>query len=144
MLRLCLTSSAEAPDRFRVELALEGEGLPRQTANTTVELAPSPQDEEGLRWYLEEYLQWPRDRAPEIAARIEQRLAKSAGKPHDAAETRFNVAFDLAQDGRLQDALGYARSALRGFEACGPAAAPDFEQTRQLMEQIQTTMAESG
>jgi len=76
MLRLCLTSSAEAPDRFRVELALEGEALPRQTANTTVELAPSPQDEEGLRWYLEDYLQWPRDPAPEIAARIEQRLAE--------------------------------------------------------------------
>jgi tetratricopeptide (TPR) repeat protein len=72
------------------------------------------------------------------------RLAESAGKLHDAAETRFNVAFDLAQAGRLQDALGYARSALRGFEACGPAAAPDFEQTRQLMEQIKTTLAEAG
>jgi len=76
MLRLCLTSSAEAPDRFRVELALEGEGFPRQTASTSVELEPSPQDEEGLRWYLEDYLQWPRDPAPEIAARIEQRLAE--------------------------------------------------------------------
>ena len=76
MLRLCLTSSAEAPDRFRVELALEGEGFPRQTASTSVELEPSPEDEEGLRWYLEDYLQWPRDPAPEIAARIEQRLAE--------------------------------------------------------------------
>jgi tetratricopeptide (TPR) repeat protein len=72
------------------------------------------------------------------------RLAEAAGKLHDAAETRFNVAFDLSRAGRLEDALGYARAALRGFEACGAAAASDFEQTRQLMEQIQTTMAESG
>ena len=72
------------------------------------------------------------------------RLAESAGKLHDAAETRFNVAFDLAQAGRPQDALGYARAALRGFEACGPAAADDVEQTRQLIERIQTTTAEPG
>ena len=81
---------------------------------------------------------------PDSLRRLDPSGRKSAGKLHDAAETRFNVAFDLAHAGRLQDALGYARSALRGFEARAPAAAPDFEQTRQLMEQIQTTMAEPG
>jgi tetratricopeptide (TPR) repeat protein len=74
---LRLTSSATAPDRFRVEVALEGEGLPGQTASATVELAPSPQDEEDLRWYLEDYLRWPQDPAPAIAAPIEQRLVEN-------------------------------------------------------------------
>jgi tetratricopeptide (TPR) repeat protein len=72
------------------------------------------------------------------------RFAEAAGNPHDAAETRFNVAFDLTRAGRPQEALGYARAALRGLESCGPAAVRDVEQTRQLIEQIQTTMAESG
>lgn len=32
------------------------------------------QDEADLRWYLEDYLQWPHDPAPKIAARVEDRM----------------------------------------------------------------------
>jgi tetratricopeptide (TPR) repeat protein len=72
------------------------------------------------------------------------RIAEDAGNPRDAAETRFNAAFDLAYAGRAQDALGYAQAALRGFESFGPEAAPDVEQSRQLIERIQAALAESG
>jgi hypothetical protein len=34
----------------------------------------TPEDEEGVRWYLEEYLQFPSNPAPIIAAKIEQRI----------------------------------------------------------------------
>ena len=33
MLTLRLTQHTDSPDHYRVELALEGDGLPRQTAN---------------------------------------------------------------------------------------------------------------
>jgi hypothetical protein len=34
------------------------------------------QDQEDIRWYLEDYLQYPLEPAPKIAARIESRMAE--------------------------------------------------------------------
>ncbi len=76
MYTLRLTQFTEVQDRYRVEVALEGEGLPRQTATAASSFQLTPQDQEDLRWYLEDYLQNPHDPAPRIAARIEQRLAE--------------------------------------------------------------------
>ncbi len=36
----------------------------------------SAQDQEDLRWYLEDYLTYPIDPAPQIATRIETRISK--------------------------------------------------------------------
>jgi tetratricopeptide (TPR) repeat protein len=36
----------------------------------------TPQDQEDLRWYLEDFLQYPQDPAPAIAARVEGRMAE--------------------------------------------------------------------
>jgi len=74
MLTLRLTQFTEAEDKYRVEVALEGDGQPRQTATSRFDFKLSPQDHEDLRWYLEDYLQYPLDPAPTIAARIEQRM----------------------------------------------------------------------
>jgi hypothetical protein len=74
MLTLRLTQVAEGDDRHRVELSLEGDA-PRQTATSRFKFAVSDQDREDLRWYLEDYLQYPLDPAPKIAARIEARIA---------------------------------------------------------------------
>lgn len=43
-------------------------------AATVLPRITSPQDEESIRWYLEEYLLYPFDPAPELAVRVEQRM----------------------------------------------------------------------
>jgi tetratricopeptide (TPR) repeat protein len=77
MFTLRLTQHAETqPDHYRVEVAFEGEGLPRQTATAPVVFALTAQEQEDLRWYLEDYLKHPFDPAPRIAARIEGHMAE--------------------------------------------------------------------
>jgi len=75
MLTLRLTAVAEGSDQHRVELALEGDGA-RQTAISRFKFGLSEQDREDVRWYLEDFLQYPLDPAPRIAARIEGRMAE--------------------------------------------------------------------
>jgi hypothetical protein len=72
---LRLTHFPDGPDQHRVEIAHEGGSPPRQTAVSRFPFALSAQDREDLRWYLEDFLQYPLDPAPTIAARIEQRMA---------------------------------------------------------------------
>ncbi len=57
-----------------VEAAFEDDGQPRQTVTRPFSFELSPQDSEDIRWYLEDYLVYPLDPAPKIAARIERRL----------------------------------------------------------------------
>ena len=60
-------------DAFRV---LIRHTLRSQMAETTADIPrlASPQDQEAIRWYLEEYLLCPFDPAPELAARVERRM----------------------------------------------------------------------
>jgi tetratricopeptide (TPR) repeat protein len=76
MPNLRLTQFADGDDRYRVEIAFEEEGSPRRTAVSQFAFAMSEQDREDLRWYLEDYLQYPLDPAPRIAARVEARIAE--------------------------------------------------------------------
>jgi hypothetical protein len=76
MPRLRITQSNGANDSYRVDLEFEADNRPRQTAMVTFDFEISDQDQEGLRWYLEEFLQVPQDPAPTIAARIETRMAE--------------------------------------------------------------------
>jgi hypothetical protein len=71
---LRLTQTAEGPNSYRVEVALEGDGLPRQTAATSFPFVLDDGDQADLRWYLETYLQYPLDPNPTIAARVEGRM----------------------------------------------------------------------
>jgi len=71
-----LTQISEGEDRYRVEIALEGDGLPRQTAVSEFDFPLSAQDREDLRWYFEDYLQYLHDPAPKRADRIEKRMEK--------------------------------------------------------------------
>ena len=70
---LRLTQSSLDDDRYRVEIAYESD-KPRQTAQADVTFRLTPQDEADLRWYLEDYLQWPHEPAPKIAARVVERM----------------------------------------------------------------------
>jgi tetratricopeptide (TPR) repeat protein len=73
---LRLTQFTEDKDKYRIEIALEGVGLPRQTATSHYNFKLTDQDQEDIRWYLEDFLQYPHDPAPKIAARIEKRMAQ--------------------------------------------------------------------
>ena len=73
---LRLTQHADTPpDWFRVEASLEDNGQ-RQTVTSRFQFTLSAQDREDLRWYLEDYGEYPFDPAPAIAARIEARIAE--------------------------------------------------------------------
>ncbi|MFT4555377.1 MAG: tetratricopeptide (TPR) repeat protein [Planctomycetaceae bacterium] len=75
---LRITQSSDSTGQYRVKLALEGDGLAPQTVDATFEFELSPQHREDIRWYLEDYLQYPHAPAPTVAARIEGDL-KSLG-----------------------------------------------------------------
>jgi hypothetical protein len=56
---LRLTQSRIGGDRYRVEFAVEAEGRRRQTAVSEFSFDLSEQEQEDLRWYLEDYLTCP-------------------------------------------------------------------------------------
>jgi hypothetical protein len=70
MLLLRLTQTTVAENRYQIEVALEGDDLPRQTAGSAFEFSLSKEDQEDLHWYLEDYLQYPLDPAPRWRYRI--------------------------------------------------------------------------
>jgi hypothetical protein len=72
--RLLRLTHQLAAGEHAVELALEADGDP-QPSTARFDFQLPPQDREDLRWYLEDYLQYPVDPAPEIAAGVEARLA---------------------------------------------------------------------
>ncbi|HEX3526066.1 MAG TPA: hypothetical protein VH988_03285 [Thermoanaerobaculia bacterium] len=75
MLQLRIKQQPLGDGRHRVDLDLTGDGAPR-AATCTFPFHLSPQDEEGMRWYLEDFLQYPQAPAPMIARRIEGRIAE--------------------------------------------------------------------
>lgn len=75
MLQLRLTQRSAGKNRHRVEVSLGGAGA-RRAFESTFEFLLLDQDEEDLRWYLEDYLQYPEDPAPAIARRVEERMAE--------------------------------------------------------------------
>ncbi|MCI2430466.1 CHAT domain-containing protein [Candidatus Acetothermia bacterium] len=96
---LRLTQHAETqPDRYHVEAAFEGKDskgneIPRQIANARFNFKLTAQEQEDIRWYLEDYLQYPLDPAPKIAARIEKRMA-------EIGVELFEAIFQSGEDGR--------------------------------------------
>ena len=70
---LRLAVRAEGGGRV-ADLVLEGAGA-RRTASARVGFGLSDRDREDVRWYLEDYLQYPVDPAPDIAREVEARLA---------------------------------------------------------------------
>ena len=75
MLQLRLTQRSARKNKHRVEVSLEGDGA-RQAFESTFDFLLLDRDGEDLRWYLEDYLQYPQDPAPAIARRVEERMAE--------------------------------------------------------------------
>jgi hypothetical protein len=57
-----------------VEVEFQDGGPPMRAPSRPFSFSLSPQDAEDIRWYLEDYLVYPLDPAPTIAARIELRM----------------------------------------------------------------------
>ena len=76
MLILRFTQTTEGQDKYHIEIAFEGDGLPRQTATAHFDFKLTSRDQEELRWYLEDFVQYPQDPAPQIAKRIENRITE--------------------------------------------------------------------
>jgi tetratricopeptide (TPR) repeat protein len=65
------------------------------------------------------------------------RYREQAGNIYGAGQTRENVAIIYAEAGRFEDALLFARAALRNFEQFGPAAADRVARAQELIGQIE-------
>ena len=76
MFILRLTQTTEGMGKFHIEIAFEGDGLSRKTATSSFDFKLTGQDQEDLRWYFEDFLQYPYDPAPKIAERIEKRITE--------------------------------------------------------------------
>lgn len=98
-----LTQNAEGNDRYRVEIALEN-GKFRRTATVRFPFTLPDQDQEDVRWYLEEYIQKPFEPAPTIARRVEQRI-------EEIGTELFRALFQANDDGR--DIWAMLRDTLR-------------------------------
>jgi hypothetical protein len=106
MLQLRIRQQALAEDRHQIEIDLTGDGAPR-AATSTLDFRLSPQDEEDLRWYLEDFLQYPQEPAPTIAIRVEG-LMSEVGMKLFAGVFQAN---DDARDiwSRVRERLGETR-----------------------------------
>jgi hypothetical protein len=71
---LRMRQSEKGEGRYRVDLELDGSGDWHK--GQPFDLQFSAQDREDIRWYLEDFLQYPMAPAPVIAARIELRMAE--------------------------------------------------------------------
>lgn len=71
--KLSLTQRADG-GKQTLEISFEQPGRAREALSVELAWAPSPQDLERLRWYFEDYLQFPADPAPSIAADVERRM----------------------------------------------------------------------
>ena len=74
---LRLTQAAAGDGRHVVTTRVTGlEDYPEASATSRFELSITDEDRERIRWYLEDFLEYPLDPAPEIAAGVEGRLAE--------------------------------------------------------------------
>jgi tetratricopeptide (TPR) repeat protein len=70
---LRLTQTGSQNDSHTIQLEWLGDG-PRQVASAIVDLALTEQDQQDIRWYVEEYAEYPFDPYPARAARVEARM----------------------------------------------------------------------
>src|SRR5580658_7609553 len=127
---LRLRQFAEGESRYRVVAEFENGGV-RRSADSRFDLQLTAQDHEDIRWYVEDFLQYPMDPAPAIAARIEGRMAaigaelfgKALGNTpvwqearHDLSGTRIEI------ETTVRDATALPWELMRDPEADVPLA----------------------
>ena len=116
VLKLRLADRVEGSGHV-VDLLLDGVG-PQRSASVRFGFELTVRDREDVRWYLEDYLQYPVDPAPEIAQEVEARLAMLGEElfgrvfraSPEAMELWFAVKGSLA-DTRVEVATGVEAAA---------------------------------
>lgn len=71
---LRIVQSKVSENRYHVTVEVEGDRQARQTAESEFDFELTETDHERIRWYLEDYLQYPHDPAPTIAAGVEKQI----------------------------------------------------------------------
>jgi tetratricopeptide (TPR) repeat protein len=71
---LRITDRLDSQGTHGIEISFEASGLARQTVSASFDFSLSSQEQEDIRWYLEDYLLNPNSPAPQIARRIESRM----------------------------------------------------------------------
>jgi tetratricopeptide (TPR) repeat protein len=94
---LRIRQAAEPGGRHRVDIDfddIDAAGRPTsRSASTRFEFTISPADRERLRWYFEDYLEYPADPAPKIAAEVEGMLT-------GVGAALFRAVFHSGEDAR--------------------------------------------
>lgn len=90
---LRLTQHIEKEDNYRIEIAFDDDDGSRQTTDVNFKFEFTDQDRADLRWYLEDFLQYPMDPAPQIALRIERRM-------NELGTELFSKVFQSTDDAR--------------------------------------------
>lgn len=122
ILRLTQHTEPQA-DHYRVEVALEGIGARRATA-ASFPFTMTDDDRTNLRWYLETYLQYPDDPAPERAAQVEKRI-------DELGTTLFKSVFtDDAYKWWVKDVQGELRNMRIEVAVDDPAQATCYSSTK--------------
>ena len=103
------------PNRHQIAVEAEVPGLQRLSFNREIEFALSPQDGERIRWYLEDYLQFDEDPAPQIA---------DARRKADGGARRGAVSRDLR--GRETTPSGFGRMSSRICPRRGSRSRPSI------------------
>jgi tetratricopeptide (TPR) repeat protein len=103
MLTLKIRQRPSAGDTRWVDVTLDGDGVPL-SATAHFAFTMTARDSEALRWYLEDYLEYPADPAPTIAAATESRMAALGGELFNAVFAHHDVAHLWTRIGdRLND-----------------------------------------
>ncbi len=71
---LRLTQIAVGSNQYRVEIALEGDNQPRSTAISEFQFTFSLEEQEQIRWYLEDFLQYDLRQEADRGVRSEQKI----------------------------------------------------------------------
>jgi hypothetical protein len=128
VLRLRLADRVEGSDHV-VDLLLDGDG-PQRSASVRFGFELNARDREDVRWYLEDYLQYPVDPAPEIASGVEARVEVATGVAAAAG-----IPWELLRDPATGGALAVRANAF--VRALAEAAAADAERARQLIAKLE-------
>jgi tetratricopeptide (TPR) repeat protein len=86
--------TARRGDTYTVQLDYRGSQQFHSPIITDVTFSLTAQEQEQLRWYLEDYLEHPTDPAPKIAANVEKKM-------QEVGEHLFNSLFNTNEDARF-------------------------------------------
>src|SRR5438105_1310731 len=73
---LRITQTGIGAGRYRANITLRDDAPGEHAAEVEFPFTLSPEDRERIRWYLEDFLQFPMDPAPAIAQGVERRMAE--------------------------------------------------------------------